>query len=118
MTKFNRNALDLIKEGWSFMLNNGATTCWESFHSLTGGTVCHAWSAHPLALLSKHVLGIKPVAPGWKTFKFEPTADTRITYAKGKVPTPYGEITASWERHSNGKLEYKLDIPKEVRLVK
>lgn len=111
-------ALDIIKEGWGFMLNNGATTCWESFHSLTGGTVCHAWSAHPLALLSKHVLGIKPVDPGWKTFKFEPTKDKRITHAKGRVPTPYGEISAEWKRDSKGKLEYKLDYPKEIKRQK
>ena len=116
--KEERRALDLVKEGWSFMLKHDATSTWETFYGLTGGTVCHGWSAHPLALLSKYVLGVKPVDPGWKTFKFEPTKDSRITHAKGRVPTPYGEIIAEWQRDSKGKLEVKLDYPKEIRLIK
>ena len=111
-------ALDLIKEGWGFMLKHGATSTWETFFALTRGTVCHGWSTHPLALLSKHVLGIKPVDPGWKTFKFEPTKDKRIINAKGKVPTPYGEISAEWQRDSKGKLVYSLNYPKEIKLIK
>jgi len=111
-------ALDLIKEGWGFMLKHGATSTWETFFSLTRGTVCHGWSTHPIALLSKNVLGIKPVGPGWETFKFEPTKDLRITRAKGSVPTPYGEITAEWQRDANGKVVHSLNYPKEIRLVK
>ncbi len=115
--KEDKRALELIKEGWGFMLDNGATTCWETFQSLTGGTVCHGWASHPLAFLSKYVLGIKPADKAWKAFRFEPTSDTRISSAKGKVPTPYGEITAEWQRDANGKLEYSLDYPKKIKLI-
>ncbi len=71
------------------MLNEGATSFWESYDlrwpktnphlSLqadgTSGyfvSLAHGWSAGPTAWLSENILGIRPVTPGYKRVTIDP----------------------------------------------
>jgi len=109
-------ALKRIKEGWGKMIKKEATTFWETWGALDGAwSVCHAWSAHPVALLSRNVLGLKATGANWKTFEFKPCEDLNIKWAKGVIPTSFGDIKAEWKRDKQGKLSYDVDYPCELK---
>jgi alpha-L-rhamnosidase len=55
------------------------------------------------------VLGARPVSPGYKTWLIEPQAGD-LSWAKGRVPTPYGPITVRWDKDRNG-LKLKVFVP-------
>jgi len=71
--------------------------------------------AHPDTALAgalvNHVLGIKPIDPGFRTFSFNPPKDSGLTFASGTVPTPHGMISAEWHIGSDGKIVESLTCP-------
>lgn len=96
-TGFQGEALNYIGDRWGAMLDKGATTFWERFDSDTAGECwsrCHAWSAHPLYHLSRRLLGVKPVEPGFSRIEIAPAMPVN---ARGIVPTPRGDIRISME---------------------
>jgi alpha-L-rhamnosidase len=72
-------------------------------------SLAHAWGSGPTSALSKYVLGVRPVEPGYKTWLIEPQPGD-LTWANGSVPTPYGPIEVGWEKEGNG-LELKVFVP-------
>ena len=99
-------AVKLIKDGWGGMIKRGATTFWEIWGALDQPwSICHAWSAHPTMLLSKHVLGIKRTGVNWSEFEFKPENIKGVTNATGIVPTEHGDISVSWTREGK-KLKF------------
>jgi alpha-L-rhamnosidase len=92
-----------VEKYWGPMLDRGASTFWESYNPAGSGSVyamynrpfgnslCHAWASGPAALLPGEILGIRPLADGWKTFVVEPKLG-RLTWAAATVPTTYGNI--------------------------
>lgn len=70
---------------WGGMLERGAVTFWELFDPRQEGkaqygmygdpfgkSLCHAWGASPIYLLGKYFLGVRPTAPGYKTYEVKP----------------------------------------------
>ncbi len=120
-------AFDLIKKCWGAMLSQNATTFWEMFEpyspaypavSLSYGSTldgmnsaCHGWSGWITHILSKFVLGVKPITAGFKTFAVNPRLN-KIKNLRGAVPTPYGtiEITICDKNIS-------ITYPKELTLI-
>ncbi len=105
-------ALDLIRTRWGDMLNQGATTFWETRTSGTGEeleSLCHGWSATPTYHLSAEVLGVKPTEPGFKRFSVAPKLGD-LEWAKGKVPTPKGQIEVSWQKDED-KFKLEMTVP-------
>lgn len=101
------DAVNIVREIWGNMLADGATTFWEGFtpgasfaENLTfygrpfGKSLCHAWSAGPLFLLPRLLLGIEPLTDGWSTFKAEPMPGITINAA---IPTPAGTVEIECE---------------------
>jgi alpha-L-rhamnosidase len=92
-----------IEKYWGPMLDRGATTFWESYNPAGigsvyvmynrpfGNSLCHAWASGPAALLPGEILGIRPLADGWKTFVVAPKLGS-LAWAAATVPTPYGKI--------------------------
>ena len=58
---------------------------------------CHGWAGGPAYLLPSYVLGLRPVAPGWREATVEPHVGD-LALAAGSVTTPLGRVDASWER--------------------
>jgi len=108
-------ALRSIKREWGDMLDSGVNTCTETFNSKTEWktrSVAHAWSASPAIFLVKELLGVKPTKPGFAEFEIAPCASD-VDFAKGSVPTPYGEIYVEWHKDENGKMNISCQAPKE-----
>ena len=93
------------------MLENGtwlklADPSWEGAQCCTecGFLTRSGWwdESHPDTAVSgdmtAYLLGVRPVEPGFATFRFEPHVVSRLTFAEGSVPTPHGDIAARWER--------------------
>lgn len=107
--------LELTRTGWGMMLKHGSTTCWETFpgfwDSLWTRSYCHAWSAGPAYFLSAYQLGVRPQAPGFKKALIAPEL-CDLTWCRGQVPTPFGEIQVAWQNEKDFFLE--INLPKEV----
>ncbi|MHB1462156.1 MAG: family 78 glycoside hydrolase catalytic domain [Armatimonadota bacterium] len=110
--------LDWMRRWWGEMIEYGATTCWETYASWSQGrwapsrSWCHAWSAAPAYFLPSMVLGVRPVAPGFKKAVVAPFPGD-LQWAKGRVPTPYGQISVSWKL-IDGKMNLTVIHPAEV----
>lgn len=89
-----------IEQIWGSMLFEGATSFWETINGADdfdkAGSLCYGWSAIPAYFYYAHILGVKPVQPGFREFIVNPS--TAIFHkASGQVPTPYGQIQVEWD---------------------
>ncbi|MFH0910761.1 MAG: alpha-L-rhamnosidase C-terminal domain-containing protein [Planctomycetota bacterium] len=96
--------LEGIRNYWGGMLDEGATTFWEAYDPAQKGaehlafygrpfgrSLCHAWAAGPVYLLSSALTGLEPLEAGWRRFRVRPGA-SGLDWACATVPTPLGEI--------------------------
>ncbi len=138
-------AFHIIENYWGKMLEFGATTFWEDFdlewtknaygidempqagksdiHGDNGKycyqgfrhSLCHGWAGGPTAFLSRYVLGVEILEPGCRKVKINPNLG-KLMYAKGKYPTPFGEIEIEHKKE-NGKVTSKVTAPKEIEVL-
>ncbi len=79
----------------------------QSFHEMwNGGDLSHGWCSTPLVQMSARVLGVQPTSPGFATLSIRP-ALCDLTWAKGSVPTPHGDVAVSWKL---GQDRLRLDV--------
>ncbi|KAH0499773.1 hypothetical protein TgHK011_006940 [Trichoderma gracile] len=99
------SAFDEIRRLYGWMAaHDPGITMWEGI-GLNGlayegafTSMAHGWSTGIVPLLTGYVLGVQPQSPGFKTWKICPVVEGGgLTWAKGEVPTPAGEIAVSWE---------------------
>ena len=109
---------------WLYEVHVGATTVWERWDGLDENGECpigddgtdqmisynHYASGAVGAFLYRRVLGVEPVLPGYKLFKFAPLVGGGLTEADGTVGTPYGEIKAAWHIE-NGEMTAEITVP-------
>ncbi|WJH32724.1 hypothetical protein N6H14_20870 [Paenibacillus sp. CC-CFT747] len=106
---FHEKAWEAISLVWGSMLDSGATTFWEST-VLTRGedyhdaqttytaygsyrmSLCHSWSGTPVVWISRYILGIQPLEPGYRTFDFRPNALPGLTECRGLSAHPKGRF--------------------------
>jgi hypothetical protein len=74
------------------------------------GDLSHSWGGTPLYQLTTEVLGVRPTSPGFATFTVTPKP-MELSWAKGVVPTPHGEIRVEW-RKQGSQLTLVLTVPK------
>lgn len=102
-----------VEAFWGAQLDAGATTFAETWNVAErggsyamygrpfGNSLCHAWGSGPAAILPAEILGLRPLADGWRRFSVEPRLGG-LSWASATVPTPRGEIrvearrSASW----------------------
>jgi len=116
-------ALDLMTapgdRSWRHMLASGTTLTWEAWDQKykPNQDWNHAWGAAPAHLLPRHVLGVEPAEPGWKSVRIRPRPG-RLLGARGRVPTPHGSVDVSWKRESPADPpELSFQLPPGVRRV-
>ena len=112
-------AFDVLDSVWAPMAQAGpyfTGTFWESErpngYPGASTSMAHSWSAGITAILSKYVLGIKPVAAGYTKWSIRPQQGN-LTWAAGSVSTPYGIITVNWN-NSNAEFRIMVNIPRST----
>ena len=102
-----------VKKPWK-----GAMTTTEGMNLWESGAGDQSHPDVALAgFISTAFLGIVPVEPGFRVFKFEPHPYAKLTFAEGRVPTPHGFIDARWEKTEDGKMRYELTVPKGTKCL-
>lgn len=96
---------------WLYEVKMGATTIWERWDGLNEEGVCpigddgtdmmisynHYASGAVGDFLYRRVAGIEMLQPGYKTFRIRPLINESLTWARGSVETPYGQIVSDWK---------------------
>lgn len=141
-----KESLSLLKKYSMEMIEHGATTFWEDFHSewcensdkitdipsdtkhdIHGDygdfcykgfrhSLCHGWASGAVPYLTECVLGVKVLEAGCKTVKIEPHL-SGLKWVKGTFPTPYGVIDISHRINDDGELITEVKAPKEVKII-
>ncbi|KAF7933725.1 uncharacterized protein EAE98_003434 [Botrytis deweyae] len=73
-------------------------------------SLCHAWSSAPTSELSRNVLGIQTVTPGFAQWKVLPQT-LGLSWANGTHPTPHGDLAVSWAVGAEGKFSMNVTSP-------
>lgn len=113
------SAYELLRREWGQMLRSDpGSTMWEWMRadgSIENGfaSLAHAWSGGVTASLTEHTLGIQRTGPRYTTFDAVP-ATGDLSWARGRVPTPLGDIDVSWQV-SDGVFSETLVVPSGSR---
>lgn len=96
--------MSVIDEYWGGMIDEGATSFWETFDKSQKGnekyamygrkygkSLCHAWGASPLYLIGRYLIGLKPENQG-RTFSVCPQTGGLKVY-EASIPLCKGFLT-------------------------
>ena len=99
--------------GWIYLLEHcNATTFPERYNG--EGSQNHAFLASAPGLwFFKYLVGIAPLEPGYKKVLIEPFIPDDLDFAEASVETPYGIISARWERQNN-HTRLHVELPPNV----
>jgi hypothetical protein len=108
-------AIAFIRRHWEPMLGTGTT--WEDFtwKESSGGSACHAWTAHPSFHFVNALAGVVQSAPAWTAIRFQPTFVAGLDHVSALVPSPRGDIRVEWRREG-GRARGTLTVPAGVRV--
>ncbi|HTL28404.1 MAG TPA: family 78 glycoside hydrolase catalytic domain [Tepidisphaeraceae bacterium] len=86
------------ERSWWHMIDLGSTMTLEAWDAKYKPNLTwnHAWGAAPANIISRYVLGVRPLEPGYKKILIAPRIGS-LKFARGKVPTPFGPVTVSVE---------------------
>lgn len=101
-------ALEVMRDWWGPMAPSG--TCWETWSGRHSR--CHPWATAPTAQLPRIVLGVKGIERGWSKVHIDPFVG-ELTWARGRIPTPHGEMAIAWTRDEAG-IALEVDVPDGV----
>jgi hypothetical protein len=106
------DAEHLLALTWDQMLEPGnpfyTGTFWENIGPDGTATeartsLSHGWASGPTSIMTSYVLGVQPVDPGYASFTVTPQFGD-LNWAKGAVPTPFGQILVSWAKKGGSHL--------------
>lgn len=112
-------ALDLIRTVWGHMQKGSpyySGGVWETLAPDAtpkfgpGTSLAHPWSAGPTAGLSKYVLGVRPIQPGFKTWRIEPQPGN-LSWARGRYRRLTGRLRSNGRRALGALLSRLLSRP-------
>jgi len=115
-------AVDLLcarsKRSWWHMLELGSTLTLEAWdpeykRNLTWN---HAWGAAPANLISRFVLGVTPLEPGYAKIQIAPQPGN-LKWVQGKVPTAIGPVEVRVENAGSFKLAVDLPANAVARVI-
>lgn len=103
------------KTSWLNMIKQGAVATMEAWSPDDKKNVsfAHPWGSAPGYMISKYILGLSPITPGWQEFTFTP-AELPLEFS-AKLPTPAGTITV--KRHQDdGKFINSIKFPPSLKI--
>ena len=85
------------KHSWWHMMELGSTITLESWDASSKQNLDwnHAWGSAPANIISRYVLGVRPLEPGYSKILIAPQPGA-LKWIRGKVPTPLGAVGVSW----------------------
>ena len=98
-------ALEFIREHWGEFSRVGGSTVWECWND--EGSLSHAWSAAPVVILSKYILGARPTDDPYIWEVFPGRYD--LKWASGNIPTPTGTMRIEWRW--DGAWHVDIEVP-------
>jgi hypothetical protein len=103
------------ERSWHHMIELGSTMTLEAWDAKYKPNLTwnHAWGAAPANIISRYVLGVRPLEPGYKKILIAPQIGS-LKFAKGKVPTPLGAVVVNVDRQ---KLEVEVPTGAEADVV-
>ena len=100
---------------WMNMINLGSTLTTEawSFTDKPNEDWNHAWGAAAGNLITRYVLGLRPLTPGYGQMLIQPRLGQTLSWAQGTVPTVRGPVFIS-ATNAAGQYQLLLNIPGNV----
>ena len=93
--KYINVVLDDIENQWGYMLYNGATSFWETILGEAdfggAGSLCHGWSAVPVYVFWRYILGVYPTSPG-AIEQVKNIKTTDLLKIEAELNTPQGNL--------------------------
>ena len=96
---------------WLGMIRRGATITTEAWYpeQKLNMSWAHPWAASPANVIVRHLFGLRPTAPGWRKYEFNPQSGG-ISSAKIKIQTPCGTLNASFKHDKDGGLVKEIAV--------
>ncbi len=100
---------------WLTMLDRGATTMWERWNGVDADGVAHESLNHyskgaVASFLHRHVAGLQPTSPGYRSFRVRPQPGGGLTWARTSHESRYGLVAAAWGLEG-GVLVVEVTVP-------
>ena len=103
---------------WPHMIELGSTMTLEAWDAKFKPNLTwnHAWGAAPANIMSRFVLGVRPLQPGYRKLLIAPQPG-KLSWVRGKVPTPRGPVVVKVENSGSFKLEVEIPADTTARLA-
>lgn len=115
---FSENVFNIVNStafpGWGFMIDNGATTIWETWkESDNTYSNCHPMFGTVTEWFYRWLAGIRPDPeyPGFKKFILGPSTPEGLEFVNCTYYSPFGKIVSNWKKVQPGKVQYEITIP-------
>lgn len=94
---------------WWHMIELGSTMTLEAWDARYKPNLTwnHAWGSAPANIISRYVLGVRPLSPGYEKILIAPQPGT-LHEARGKVPTAKGPVNISYFIGGKSKVEFEI----------
>lgn len=100
--------------GWGFMIDNGATTIWETWEESNNTfSNCHPMFGTVTEWYYRWLAGIRPIPekPGFEEFVLAPSTPEGLDSVNCTYFSPYGKIVSNWKKEKTGTVQYEMAIP-------
>jgi alpha-L-rhamnosidase len=107
---------------WGYMLDQGATTMWETWDAWTPergfakngrASLNHTPLGSVVAWLFEHAAGIRPAAPGFAQVELVPEIGGGLDWLAASHDSPRGRVALRWER-VGAELRVTVEVPPNV----
>jgi hypothetical protein len=88
-------ALGLMQERLQRLITEGASTFGTMWTTLGPHVACQSEASAHAYVISTYLLGVKPLAPGFREFGIFPQP-SGLSWAQGRFPSPLGDIRVGW----------------------
>ena len=106
------------KRSWWHMLELGSTMTLEAWDAQAKPNLTwnHAWGAAPANIISRYVLGVRPLQPGYTHILIAPHP-SGLNWMRGMVPTPLGPVKIDWQQQAGMRLIVEVPAGAKARVV-
>jgi hypothetical protein len=101
------------ERSWWHMLELGSTMTLEAWDAKFKPNLTwnHAWGTAPANIISRFLLGVRPLTPGYEKILIAPRPGT-LQWAKAQIPTPKGPVQVEFHQGENFVLE--VEVPADT----